>query len=286
MATRGKVAVSRDSWMWRVYETWSRRANDSRAVVDLCHFMRVLLIFAPIRWFFQATWKIGGKLSIQPWLVVFTTGIVTLTTLVVTTYPEMSWLVLQFMALGVAVGSVLVGAVYLIVRNWSDEAQEKLIDFFIVLFAPLWLPIVGVAIAIEKAWNYAIAPAGYWFFTTNLFYVRTWPVKLWAPLPFIGYAVLTYFFTKVMLWITAIAIAAVIVVGLLVLVGYLIARWVRSLPSPPPPTWQERQAKREQEEREEEERRKRARRRRETLNILWQWIVAKKHRICPIIEAR
>ncbi len=283
---RGRVAVHRDSWMWRWYAAWSRRKGDTRRVVDLCHFMRVLLIFGPWRWFWD--WN----LRIPPFIA---TGIVLITGAIVALFllftPVMTFIAV---AAGIilAMAAVIVGAGILLARwihlnpdrfdRFMDAVLNGLGAFFCYGFIWLWWPAMKLAQGAAWVAFRTVIPAGERVFGKPLFY-----------LPFRGsrYEVWIYpilFTIAYIAWFTIYPVPTAIVTGCILVIGLLAIGAVVGVHKVK--AWQ---ATREttvyfidtgDEYVPVKEKKTKPKREWRTLKLFWQFLVAKKHRVCPLIE--
>lgn len=275
---RGRIPVARDSWMWRWYEAWALRSGKGHATVDLCHFMRVLLILGPWRWFWQASYLRG---LLRPWIVAFFVAAVSGITYAAVAYPDLTVRVLTIVGL---IGLAFVIAVLIVtgVAYWHDVDPRRVeaIGFGIFYYGFIWLwwPLVKIKNGLLAPWNrWVLMP---------MFHTQIGPrrvgIWLWPFLVAGAYVVLLF-----LSWQETLAITAAIFSILAVLVGaiYGVVLLQEGI--------QERRALNkeefaalsieEQEKVLRETRRRKANRWRLT-KLIWAWLVGMKHQICPLIE--
>jgi len=64
----GELTISESSWHHRWYRYWQKKGGQigPKYVENLCHYVRVLVFWAPRRWFFHAQTMQG---LLRPWIV-------------------------------------------------------------------------------------------------------------------------------------------------------------------------------------------------------------------------
>lgn len=278
--SRGRLEVSQDSWMWRWYWAWKIRKGDDRAYIDLCHFMRVLLIFGPWRWY----WGLDHK--VPPFIVTGIGMVVALITYLVVHWPDAAvtalvW-TLAILLLGVALASVVGLLIYGFIR-WRNVNPDRVDDLLrnIFMWGTIWIwgPIILAAYAAEWLWNRILERPFRRVFMKPLFYIgyREYLVGIWIYLfmLFAVYGVVLATWPQWVLGFTAGFIGGLVVlfalVAALVLSYRKIQRWLAERPAPPPRLVEDRPAKPTKEHWR-------------GARLFWSWLVAKKHRICPLIE--
>lgn len=277
---RGRLKVSPESWHYRRYKNWKRRAHDTRKQIDLCHYVRVLLFWAPIRWFFQA-----GEFSKRNWISNGPIRPVTIVLLAAGIYGfvylfqvagDIMWEVVTWTAVSlaglVAIGLLIWGIVAVI------HARFKPVQTFFGSIArgSEWVydGVTGFLVWIR---DHLIYPPLGWFFEKKLFWIpglRGW-ASPWMIAAAACYVALLYFFTVKTLVVTAVIVGGIAaLIGVVALVYWTtqgVKKWsaarrlrradrivVVSEPAPEPGM--------------------------SALDAAWQFLVAKKHRICPLIE--
>lgn len=291
---RSTWQVGTESFPWRVYEEWRRNKGwmkTQRAQVDLCHFTRVLLIFGPWRWFWQS--PAGPLLDGEPPFV----DAVLLALLGFVAYAFYAWThvmltILAFAGGALAAAALIAGLVWLAFRKkrWFQRTGEKLLDGIIFMvdrvISPVLehtlLPVVGL-IGKAAGWfgDRIFVPAGAWFFQRPLFVATIGGELIGFPAAGISAIVLvagglTVGFWLIPFWFglvggSLVALVALIVAGVVFLpkIGRAITRWLdRRWPVKPRDESQETKPKKEH----------------PTRDVVWSFLVAKKHRICPIIQ--
>jgi hypothetical protein len=168
----GTLVVQPDSWHAQVYQYWRARGHlkTSGYRENLCHYVRVLVIWAPLMWFFrgQETQKI------KPWVYAAVP-----TTLAAVALSFYRWTlgaldVLMWMGIFTGVIIVVLGLMFLF-----DEFPERMQKTFKYLSFPIWGPCVGVLFVIvvccELLDKYLITPYGpgvkRWFFGAHILWV-------------------------------------------------------------------------------------------------------------------
>lgn len=284
MSTRGKIPVRERSWMMRWYNEW--RANKGwgkteRAQIDLCHFMRVLLIFGPWRWFWQSAvlWDATPFICV---LILVALGSIAGAFVFAT---DMALTVLLWIGLFFGAGFVVLVLASL-AYHWyvkDSEARKAMLErigdgittVVYYLFFPIWWPILHLGILTVRFSKWlaatAIVPAGQWFFTKRLFSL-TVKGELLTFSPFGLAAVLAFpFWLTVMLFfhpiVVGLVFAAILLISLVVFSVVRVQRWAKAHPSSAPVEVEPKPKKEH-----------------ETAQLVWSWLVAKKHRICPLIE--
>jgi hypothetical protein len=156
------LVIGADTWHGRWYRYWlSLGGKQPKYRENLCHYVRVLLIWAPLRWFFKA--RVVGWL--QPWLgalfVVLVAAVAALFTF--KTQESLEGL----LVVGVVVGIIVLGVVGANVGIYLDnnyDMEKRVKRFWKKFGSRVWSKIVGYAEATIK-----------WFFT------RSYIVKGLAP---------------------------------------------------------------------------------------------------------
>lgn len=267
---RGRLQPGADSWHWRWYKSWQRLSGDSRSQIDLCHYVRVLLIFGPWRWFWQASYT---RLDLMPWVIVFMAGLAG--TLGYLTYLFPMAMLELLIVLGAA---LLIGAIMCLIilgiLYWGEKDPESLERTVIVVTAPIWWPAVKIGHGARFFYQKTIFPAGTWFFMRPIFGGRTAFFWLFAP-AFIGTILFTlgslfYFFTETMI------VISIIMLGFATLSALVV--WKYDAINAKLNEWDDKAMANRVEKRIDPKHGP------SFFRVIWQWIVAKKHRICPLID--
>lgn len=291
MTDRGKIAVSREWWLWRWYEAWAKRAHDDRSMVDLCHFCRVVAIFGPWRWFWQARYVRG---LLTPWTIVVLTGVLTTLSLLLYWYPtEFTWgmaVLAAIFTFAVVFALAFYGLFRLIKRDPErvvDALQKACWIIFVRGFIWLWWPLVQLGLGIAFVATRIIAPAFMRTFIKPLVHVpirdTLVPIVVWPLFPVAAYGVGLYFAWREVLVITGIILFCAIVVCVVIWLGVLLAEWLDDRRRQRPNIYD--MSYEELEEYLRLQKEAEARRWR-TAKLFWAWLVAKKHRWCPIIDPK
>lgn len=227
MSNRGQLAVGRTSWHYRWYMWWQRKSGKTRSTLDLCHYVRVLLIWAPLRWFFTAS-RDG---VITPVVVVVT---VTLATFVAYSFTFWTELTMRILAI---LGACIVGVALLV---WIGWLLHK---------AGAW-----------KALGRRLVPIGEWLRRPRAFGKSSvTPLSAFA-LVFLTAGLTAGFITN---WAGMLIVLGMIV-GAVVVIGGVVgsALWFQEhKQKQPQPTMS-------------------------GARTVWSFVVAKKHRVCPLIKVR
>lgn len=142
------LSMKGSSWHTRWYRYWVKLGGEPPEYKEnLCHYMRVLLFWAPQRWFWQG--KIKGVIA--PWAVTLIALIVALlsTTAVVATGPFLEGLVI-FGVIAVVIAVVLAVAAW---TDKSDENEEKAKKIAFWVTSPLWIFPYAFFCAGERLWE-------------------------------------------------------------------------------------------------------------------------------------
>jgi len=295
--------------MARWYASWQRRSGKNRSIVDLCHFMRVLLIFGPWRWFWDpfSSKDPGTMPRIPPFLVAFALLITGALTTLFLLFTGTMFFITKWLFIALAIAGILVlMALFVdkaIERKYPNEqVSQVILDVLVAvgyafarvcvyatiwLWWPLWKLILGIGWLLD---NYVIDFLNR-VFARPLFYVSIrdqligiWIYPILAIMLYIGLLLVSMKWTL----IVTIAILTVIVVSVATVAGvYALQQWVKNRPrrSRRPTATRHFTIK----ELEEIDRRKEAKRRKKErrwrgVKLFWQFLVAKKHRICPLID--
>lgn len=172
-----EVSVGEESWHYKLYQWWKQQTggNSWGYQENLCHYIRVIVLWVPLIWFFQVPlfkW-------VRPWMIVATA----LTLLAIFTayqlWPEVTLAVL--LSIGIFVGGLIV-LVMLVFGFWYffEELSEDKRGIILRITFPLWiLPYLFCQglVAIGDWIQYyedEIGAAIKWFFTAHKWYV-IWP---------------------------------------------------------------------------------------------------------------
>lgn len=266
MGDRPRWHVNEDSRSFRRYETWRKRKGMASQQLNLCHYFWVLVLWGPLRWFWQArlfTWR--GGAAVTPAMIFWPAFLSCLLAYLIVAYPSIMWTVFLWTLFGcllaVLISAIIWGIIALIKRD--PRAAEDL----------FW----RCARPFERfgRWFYrmALTPTGH-FLVRPFLRVRGFPITPLLPL---GLAL-------IVLWFVADWKAALIGLGITVgvlLVCVLVALVVLhfeeqnddwkedrdkalDLGIEPPPKPQHLTG----------------------LKTFWQFLVATKHQLCPLIDVK
>lgn len=160
---RGQVRVTYDRWHYRMYQWWRSHGGELSYGYreNLCHYMRVVLIYVPLFWFFlEPVYK-----WVRPWMITLAAICFLSVAAVFYMFPYQSTIVIVLiglitLAFAILVGIIL-GAIALYKKN--EDLFNKLLKWGT---CPIWIPILllffGVFWTFDNAliplWNNVIAP--------------------------------------------------------------------------------------------------------------------------------
>lgn len=269
---RGTMQVRRDSVPFRVYESWRRNKGyekTERPQIDLCHFTRVLLIFGPWRWFWQSPTRVG----LPPYIVVAVAAAVA--ALAAGFYTATYAMLAVTMWIGIILGVVAAIFAILALCFWIYDLDTAKWDRRANKVGDVLLDVI-LAVGSVFGWvgDHVVVPVGRRFFQKPLFSVGIGP-DLVCFTPFgillitaaVGGLGLAFYFSS--FWagvsiggfLAVVAIVAGVILGGKRLLRWLDAKWPETADKPPKP--------------------KKAH---PTRDVIWGFLVAKKHRICPLIQ--
>lgn len=284
---RGRIPVCESSWMMGWYSEWRRNKGwdkTARAQIDLCHFMRVLMIFGPWRWFWQSPLLFG----IPPFayvLLLCLLGAIALS-FVLWTAASLWALVVTGVVLGLAGVMILVGYG---IHTWvihdkkrAERVGEAILEglgrFVYYVFMPIWWPIYKLVQGAKWFGRTSLGPAFKWFFDRRLFSLSIGGELV----SFTGFGLLSG--AAVIFTIASNTYFHPVIVGIvfgsLVVGGLLITSVVVGAKS------LDRRAAARAAEHAENEVEEKPKKQHETRALVWAWLVSKKHRICPLIEVK
>lgn len=159
----GKMEVRRSSWHYRMYQYWMKMGgqNDWNYQENLCHYCRVVGLWAPKRWFFHARfWKV-----FRPWMVALIVAMLAVVGMAAWIWPSTLVHTLEWIgiAIGVIVALILLiggGVIFwdklkekshLIQRysEWYDDKKETIGNIILITIAALYglaiLSLIGYA---------------------------------------------------------------------------------------------------------------------------------------------
>jgi hypothetical protein len=174
----GTLVVPQDAWHRKVYEYWYRRGHFKKTGYreNLCHYVRVLLFWAPLMWF----WNGQESHRVKPWMIpAVPLGLALLAT------PFYFWL-LGTLELLAWVGCVVAIVVIAILFQEYPKRMQTIAKWSTCWF---WGPILGVGIVVfatgwvlwHGAFKYIGPPLVRWFFKAHILWVvYPWTVALAA----------------------------------------------------------------------------------------------------------
>lgn len=267
-------SISRQSFHYRLYLTWDRFSLKSPVRIgrriNLCHYMRVVMIWVWFRLFFQQNIVYG----ITPFLATLSAACVSAAVYMTVTYPHEMAQVWFWVFLSFAVTILLAAAVAILI-GWHDRSYRT----FMTMVNGLEWPFIKIGHGAGWLWDRALHPAlvvigrvlgryGYWFVNK-----KVWKISLWWFLP---PAVVAFTFWLninagiIMVGVIAgFALAAGVLAGMVLLIERVINPWRsrrsdardRQITTEPQPPSQFR----------------------EFTRLIWQYLTAKKKKICPFI---
>ncbi len=119
----GELKISTSSWHYRWYQYWEDKGgyNGWHYQENLCHYMRVLLLWAPRRWFIHASTLRGW---VRPWLVFFELDVLAITVVSYMIWPDKTLLGLLVALLVAAAFAADLGFVW-VLRQKRTEVIGK-----------------------------------------------------------------------------------------------------------------------------------------------------------------
>jgi hypothetical protein len=211
-----ELNISQSSWHFRVYSWWKEFGGFSKPSwfkENLCHYMRVVLIWAPLGWFLRK--PIFGNL--RPWIVTaFLTAI--LATLV-----GLRYFMAATIAFWVFFGAIwlFVGAMWLLV-SILDRKNKVALVILATVTSFIWVPVLGVAWVILSIWGYVIEPL---YFRRHKYTGAVWLASI-AAIPVLIYL---KWGTGMILVTLFILVAAVVCVAAIILLLFVISEIVPAL---------------------------------------------------------
>lgn len=259
---RSQWTVSTQSYSYRLYQWWFRMsakgplAYSPPRPIDLCHYMRVILIWVWLRWFFTS--------HLLPWLWTGIVAFLGINAWFWSMWPEQMKTVFQIYAT-VIVFAAIVGLLSLLAPGHRWEKTGQRLDAFC-----------------ERQWKRAkphfvkfgdnvIVPFGKWFFMRSFF----WRIYPWMVV-FVGLIIalailFPYDSLIVLLYFLGIGIAFLCLIGLVALLSWGEDRYKTKQMNKKLAAMDEPATKPEVSQKHE------------FLRLIWQYIVSRKHRICPFI---
>jgi hypothetical protein len=178
--------MSHDSWHARWYRTWVELGGEPpKFKENLCHYVRVLLFWAPLRCFMF--WRLVK--FITPAMVVGTAGFVAGLSFIGLNWPGnfLHGLKIVGYILGVVIGAV---AVILGLIEWSDRFPKGFKFFWKWISTPLWAPPRGL----KWAWKWAMRRTYFVRAGFMRWYFYRFYLKVINPAVVTGLGLLTAFF--------------------------------------------------------------------------------------------
>jgi hypothetical protein len=200
------IELDSNSWHARWYRSWQRLGGRTRAPSeDRCHYLAVIVIWAPLRWFTRA--KLNAL--IRPWTVALVTAIGTLTGLSVALWPHRLLWLLTFIGevlLFIGALALLIGVCGVLVHVLL-ECSERAFKIAAAVTFPIWvLPFLAFRL---------VVPAG-------RFIGRARPslrAVLIVSAILAGIGGLAYFWPKALLVFGLLVAVICVVVGLMLAIG-------------------------------------------------------------------
>ncbi len=277
---RGQLAPGEDSWHLKAYR-WGMKHGKAKKPgyrENLCHYMRVILIWVPIFWFFKAPIRKKGILSyVRPWEVVFVPACLAGTVYVVYKlwtivdwdhFWHEFWMIFRHPSLSaLAVTFLIMAAAFLVVFQREVERffqrNIKHLEFLLLIVAPFyWLFLAVKRLAI-------------FVFRPRFYYLGVWTVLLLTSA--VGF---TWIWTDEAVylgkWAVAIALATILVIA--AVIGVVVLVWFLFDDQHVDLGWRISQAYNNSEA-------PRVVKKKGTsfFRMLWHFVRAKKYKICPFI---
>lgn len=286
---RGQVKVGKDSFHFQLYQYGTKHGRRKKRGYreNLCHYMRVVMIWAPLLWFFVV--PLGKKESrtrwLRPWMITLAILVGAFGWYTVSTWPEQTWEYLKdaliLTGLLVVGAAILAGCIIFIDKNsqtlarafkWILHPLDVVLMYFIDQLELLWFGYIKPGSI--KVWKKVLRPPLRWFFLRAYFrYAYPWA--------FLIIGVLTgayWLYTDRMIQATIVTliICAAVVIGVGIVIGMtlllhpaeynLVGKMKNHFAdkeAQPPVVVKDHGTS--------------------ILRIIWRFILAKKYKICPFI---
>lgn len=276
---RGMWNVSKQSFHYRLYMKWFslsfKGPLQNGNPINLCHYMRVVMIWVWMRLFFVQNISPFGWLYITPAATLVILSIIGAITWATVAYIAVAAVVWQY--IGMAVGIAVVAVAFIAALTyWHDASRETFLTFCDGITWPFrkirqFFKHVGnkmepkLEVMIE-----GIIDAGEWFFSTRYKFLYLWfiiPAAILAGLFSIG----TNVGYIALMVVGSLAGLVMIIVACILLGEEVVGPWLRVKAANRPAT-----AETPKEPRPPSQFK-------EFMRLIWQFIVAKKMKICPLI---
>lgn len=194
----GELSINTDSWHYRWYQYWRKRGgqNPSGYRENLCHYMRVLLIWAPLKWYSKQ--KYFGFWT--PFLATLLLGVLALVAVGFYFTPADTGILLGVIAVGIG----LIAGILFLIEWLSIRPREKAIVGNIALKILLGVlsPFLFLYwLLYEQVYRRVLRPTGIW----NWYFQPGWKyvISPWALTLVAVVAICLFFWTIVTLKILA-----------------------------------------------------------------------------------
>lgn len=280
VSDRDQWTVSTGSFHYRLYWWWFRMSDKGPLShspprpIDLCHYMRVVMIFVWLRWFFTS--------RLMPWAW---TGLAVIIGVHIWAYKQWPATMKEILTWygKIAIFIAIVGGVVFLASQLEKgkklEGVGNAIERFLrAVFVPIarflkpkfvWL------------WNKALEPTGTWFFRRTIF----WRIYPWMFVPVIAFVIFAVLAPADNV-LYVLMIAGIVIGGAVALIAVCVgaAFLIENLRD----RYVTRKEKKEFEQLTKDPEpvevvEPRVSQVREVLRLVWQYIVSRKHRICPFI---
>lgn len=292
---RGHWDVPTGSFHWRLYTRWralgGKGPMSKNRPIDLCHYMRVVMIWVWFRKFFLGGWimEIGdGELPLYPWLIVLVSGFIGGVTYLCVSYRDAVYFTLAVLA---AFGIIVLAALIAVaIIFWEDRYPDSFYRFWSVVLTPFEYLVFGVWWVLVRIGHgfralFFVITDGLFYATDRLLpYLErylVWRIKYMHLLLILPLALPWLISNDVGLWLdvsVACLVALVaIFAGLVLLIDRKMMPWynarlearvayvIAQSTTPKPAKLREPSAFTQ------------------FAKLLWMWLIAKKYRICPLI---
>lgn len=253
----GEVMVDQDSWHYATYNWWRKHSRGNRPGYreNFCHYVRVILIWAPLLWLF----KVPLFKRVRPWMI-FTPGFIAgITVHGAMVNPKTTWNIWQVvLALLLVVALIFAAAGVIVYILYLLKISKKFRTIVTWILCPLWIPFYAVAwILVSLTERYAPIKVFGTFAATliTLCYVAIGVTRGWQA------ALHALLFTVVATLEIIAALAAIVFVALLVVLS---VRGIYKSLTAPRRSLPKKQGG-------------------STLKLIGQYIVARKRKICPLM---
>ena len=128
----GEMTVSRKSWHYRLYQYWQKTGGKNQYGFreNLCHYCRVVALWAPLHWFlYQKLWSLS---VLRPWVIALVTMLLSTIGVTAAIWPAEFWHVFGriLIVLGMTIGIMLLIAFIMWAFLWKLNVDDKVKAWF------------------------------------------------------------------------------------------------------------------------------------------------------------